>query len=510
MNKWIIAIIASLAAGMEIMDASIVNIAMPHMQGGLSAGIDEVAWVLTAYLVANAAMIPMTGWLASFIGRKRYFIFSTLLFATCSALAGMAPTLFIMVILRVFQGLGGGALTATGQAIVMETFPQAQRGIAVALWSAGSVAGSIFGPILGGQITDHFHWRWVFYPNIPVALVVVLLSVLFLSDPPYIKRQVMKIDALGFFYLVIWVGCLQVILGRGQRLDWFSSNLITGLTVLAVPAFIFFVIRELLVKEPIVDLRIFKNLTFTVGTMMMSIQMFAFYGCIVLIALFAQTIMGYTGYQAGLVVASGAITSVITMPLAGRLLSYVDPRILIGTGALVSGFGMLLASHLSLDATFWQVMMPRIFLGMGLAWIWVSINTISLAGIPKESMGQASGLLNLMRVLGGSFGIAVLTTILSRGSQIHQNYLVAHVTNWDLAVQERLSMFTSAFRGAGSDPFTAGKQALATLYGEIQVQASMLSFIDDFRLLAILLFAIIPLLLMMKGTKVLASTEEIE
>jgi DHA2 family multidrug resistance protein len=501
MNKWIIAIIASLAAGMEIMDASIVNIAMPHMQGSLSAGVDEIAWVLTAYLVANAIMIPMTGWLATFFGRKRFFIFSTILFGTCSALAGMAPTLLIMVIIRVFQGVGGGALTATGQAIVMETFPPAQRGIAVALWSAGSVAGSIFGPIIGGQIADNFHWRWVFYPNIPVSFVVVLLSVLFLSDPPYLQKGVKRIDALGFFYLAIWVGCLQVILGRGQRLDWFSSNLITGLTIIAVPAFIAFVIRELSEKEPIVDLRIFKNLTFTAGTIMMSVQMFAFYGCIVLIALFAQTIMGYTGYQAGLVVASGAIASVIAMPLAGRLLSYIDPRLLIGTGALVSGFGMLKASHLNFDATFLQVMTPRLLLGVGLAWIWVSINVISMGAVPKEKMGQASGLLNLMRVLGGSFGIALLTTILTRGSQIHQNYLVSHVTRWDLTAQERLSMFTSAFRSAGSDPFTAGKQALAYLYSEIQFQASMLSFMDDFRLLAVLLFGIIPLLLMMKGTK---------
>lgn len=502
MNKWIIAIMASLAAGMEIFDVSVVNITLTHMQGGLSADVDEVAWVLTAYLVSTAIILPMTGWLATFFGRKRFFIFCTVLFATCSALAGIAPTLPILVFLRVFQGLGGGALTATGQAVVMESFPAAQRGIAMALWGAGSVASSISGPIIGGLIADHFSWRWVFYLNVPIAIIVAVLAIFFLHDPPYLHRRVEKIDAWGFLCLIIWVGCFQIILGRGQRLDWFSSSWITAFTIIAIPAFMAFVIRELLVEEPVVDLRILKNRTFAIGTILMAIQMFSFYGPVVLIALFAQTIMGYTAFQAGMVIASGAVVSVVVMPLGGRLLSIIDPRLVIGTGALVSGFGMVLASHLSNEATFWQVMMPRVLLGMGLAWIWVSLNTISLGAVPVEKMGQASGIFNLMRNLGGSFGIAALTTVLSRGAQVHQNHLVAHVTRWDPDVQERLDALTSAFQAAGSDSFTAEKQALANLYAEIQKQASMLSFLDDFRLLAVLLFAIIPLLFLIKGTKV--------
>ncbi len=502
MNKWIIAIMASLAAGMEIFDVSAINITLAHMQGGLSADVDEVAWVLTAYLVSTAIILPMTGWLATFFGRKRFFIFCAVLFATCTALAGIAPTLPILILIRVFQGLGGGALTATGHAIVMETFPPAQRGIAVALWGAGPMASSVTGPVLGGLIVDHFSWRWVFYLNVPIAVIVALLAIFFLYDPPYLQRRVKKIDAWGFLCLIIWVGCFQIILGRGQRLDWFSSSWIVGLTVIAIPAFMAFVIRELLVKEPIVDLRVFKDRTFAVGTILMAIQMFGFYGPVVLIALFTQTIMGYTALLAGMVIASGAVPSLVTMPVGGRLLSIVDPRLIIGTGALVSGFGMLLASHLSQEASFWQVALPRILLGAGLSWIWVSLNTVSLATVALEKMGQATGVFNLMRNLGGGFGIAVLTTILSRGAQAHQNRLVAHVTQWDLDVQERLENLTAAFQTAGSDPFTAGKQALAILYGEIQKQASMLSFLDDFRLLAILLFAIIPLLLIMKGTKV--------
>jgi DHA2 family multidrug resistance protein len=269
-----------------------------------------------------------------------------------------------------------------------------------------------------------------------------------------------------------------------------------------------FIIREVLVKEPIVDLRILMNRTFALGTIQIAILSFGFYGSVVLISLFAQTIMGYTSYQAGLVIASGAVASVVTMPLAGRLLSFVDPRILIGPGALTSGIGMLLASHLNVEATFWQVMMPRLLLGMGFSWIWVSINTISLAGVPKEKMGQATGLFNLSRNLGGSFGIALMTTLLNRGAQVHQNHLVAHVTRWDLDVRERLDMLTGGFRAAGSDPFTAGKQALATLYARIREQASVLSFLDDFRLISYLLFAIIPLSLMMKGARVGVETPE--
>jgi len=502
MNKWVIAIMASLAAGMEIFDVSVVNISLAHMQGALSADVDEVAWVLTAYLVSTAVILPMTGWLATFFGRKRFFIFCTVLFGTCTALAGIAPTLPVLIFLRVLQGLGGGALTATGMAIVMESFPPAQRGIAVALWGIGSMASSFVGPIMGGLVADHFSWRWVFYLNVPIAVIVAVLAIFFLSDPPYLQRRVERIDAWGFLCLIIWVGCFQVILGKGQRLDWFSSNWILGLTIIAIPAFIAFVIRELLVKEPIVDLRVFKNRTFAVGTILMAIQMFGFYGPVVLIALFTQTIMGYTAFLAGVVLASGAIPSIVTMPLGGRLISIVDPRLIIGIGALVSGFGMLLASHLSNEAAFWQVAVPRILLGMGLSWVWVSLNAVSLAAVPVEKMGQASGIFNLMRNLGGSFGIAALTTILTRGAQVHQNRLVAHVTRWDLDVQERLGTLATAFQTAGSDPFTAGKQALACLYSEIQKQASMLSFLDDFRLVAILLFAMIPLLLMMKGTKV--------
>jgi DHA2 family multidrug resistance protein len=492
---------ASIAGGMEILDASVVNVTLAHMRGDLSAGVDEVAWVLTAYLVSNAVVLPMTGWLAAFFGRKRFFIFCTSLFAACSALAGAAPTLPLMVAFRILQGLGGGALSATGQAIVMEMFPPAQRGMAMALWGAGSIAGSISGPIIGGQIADHFDWRWVFYLNVPLAAVVVLLALVFLEDPPYLQRPVSRIDAWGFVFLVGWVGCLQIILGRGQRLDWFNSIWITSLAVTAALAFVLFVLRELSTPEPIVDLRILMNRTFGAGIVLTAVQSFAFYGAIVLIALFAQTLMGYSTLQAGLVIASGASTSVITMPLAGRLLPVVDARLIIGAGALVSGWAMVEASSLSLDASFLQIMLPRFLLGAGLGWMWVPLNTISLGSVPRERMGNAAGVLNLMRNLGGSFGIAVVTTLLSRGAQSHQARLVGRATPWDPAAREWLRAMAGALEGTGGDSFTREKQALGLLYAQVRTQAMLLSFLDNFRLLAALLFLVIPLLPFMRGMR---------
>jgi DHA2 family multidrug resistance protein len=493
---------ASVAGGMEILDASAVNVTLAHMRGGLSAGVDEVAWVLTAYLVANAVVLPMTGWLAAFFGRKRFFIVCTALFGACSALAGVAPNLPVMVVFRILQGLGGGALTATGQAIVMEMFPPVRRGMAMALWGAGSIAGSISGPIIGGQVADSFHWRWVFYLNAPLAVLVVLLAALFLEDPPYLQRPAGGIDGWGFVFLVTWVGCLQIILGRGQRLDWFNSNWITGLTIAAAVAFVLFTLRELSVSEPLVDLWVLTNRTFAAGILLTAVQSFAFYGAILLIALFAQALMGYTTLQAGLVIASGASMSVLTMPLAGRLLTLVDARLIIGCGALLAGWAMLEAAALSLDASFWQVLLPRFLLGAGLGWMWVPLNTISLGAVPRERMGHAAGLLNLMRNLGGSLGIAVLTTLLSRGAQIHQARLVAHVTPWDPDVRQRLETMAEALRGTGGDPFTREQQALGLLYGEVQQQALLLSFLDDFRLIAWLLFLVIPLLGFMRGTRI--------
>lgn len=484
-NKWLVTFAVMLPTFIEVMDTSVVNVSLPHIQGSLNAGLDESTWVLTSYLVSNAVIIPITGWLASVFGRKRYLIFSIVIFTLSSLFCGAAPSLGALVFFRVLQGLGGGGLQPLSQAILLETFPQREHGIAMAAFGMGVVMAPILGPVVGGWITDNWSWRWVFYINLPGGLLALALALLFIHDPKYIKRSTFRIDTWGLFLLTVGLGCLQIVLDKGEREDWFSSDFIVILSIVAVVALAAFVVVELTVEHPVVNLRVFKHKNFAAGTINMFAGFFCLFGSIVLLPLYLQNLMGYTAYWAGLVLGPGGLASFCMMPIAGILMKRgVNPRNLLVVGLLVSSSSLWLMSGLNLEADFVSVSIPRFVQGFGMGLFFVPLSAATYYGLKREEMGNASGIFNLLRNLGGSFGTAFSTTMLSQRSQVHQSFLVERVTPYSSALQSHFDeigrwLHTRPMHGSGE------KGLLAMLYAEVQRQASMLAFNDAFYFLSI-------------------------
>jgi MFS transporter, DHA2 family, multidrug resistance protein len=497
-NKWLVALAVMLATIVEVLDTTIANVALDHIRGSLSAGVDEAAWVLTSYIVGNAIVIPLTGWLGSVFGRKRFFIFCIVLFTTSSFLCGSALNIQSLVCFRVLQGFGGGAMMPLSQAILMETFPPQERGMAMAVWGVGMMLGPVLGPTLGGWITDNYSWRWIFYINAPVGIIAILLIALILEDPPYIKREVKRVDWLGISFLVLGMGCLQILLDKGERVDWFGSDLIIILALLSAVGLLLFILQELRSKEPVVDLRILQNRTFAVGTFFTTVIMFALYGTFVLIPLYCQLVAGYTPLLAGQVLSFQSIGTFFSMLLAGRLFNRVDPRLLVSLGCLAAGWGSWDMTYFNPQIGFWEIAWAGFFRGAGSGLIFVPLTTLSLGAVPKEQMANASGLFNMVRTIGGSIGIALLITFLSRGTQIHQNYLTTHIHPYNPELWQRLALAHS-----GALPGLAGGRMLdgsflALIYREVQQQALLMSFVDDFRLLAYLFLVMSPIVFLMR------------
>jgi DHA2 family multidrug resistance protein len=390
-NKWVVAMTVMLPTFIEIMDTSVVNVSLPHIQGSLSAGVDEVTWVLTSYLVSNAIIIPITGWLANVFGRKRYLIFSLVLFTVSSLACGGAPSLTVLVLARIFQGAGGGGLQPISQAILLESFPPEEHGLAMAVFGMGVVLAPIMGPVLGGWITDKWSWRWVFYINLPVGILAIALISFFIYDPIYIRRRYLKIDAWGLFFLALGLGCLQVVLDKGPRDDWFSSDFIRAFSLISGLSLVLFLITELRTRHPVVDLRVFKNRSFAVGNLIMFSGFFCLFGSIVLLPLYLQTLMGYNAFWAGLVLGPGGIAAFFIMPVAGLLMKRkVSPRLLLAVGLAVSAFSLWLMSGFNLEAGFKEVAWPRIIQGFGIGLFFVPLTAATFAGISKEDTGNAS------------------------------------------------------------------------------------------------------------------------
>ncbi|HSU66362.1 MAG TPA: DHA2 family efflux MFS transporter permease subunit [Tepidisphaeraceae bacterium] len=491
-NPWLIAITVSLATFMEVMDTSIANVALRHIAGSLAAGQSESTWVLTSYLVSNAIILPISGWLASVMGRKRFYMTCVATFTVSSFLCGIAPSLPMLLFFRVLQGAGGGGLAPSEQSILADTFSPQKRGQAFALYGVAVVVAPAIGPALGGWITDNWSWRWIFFINIPVGILSLVLTYFLVQDSESAKKEHeqvwkngLKVDYLGFGLLAVGLGCLQVVLDKGQEDDWFGSNFITTMAILSAVGIIGTIIWEFITENPIVDLPLFKDLGFFFTCIVMFAVFFILLATTQLLPQLVQQLFHYDATKAGLILMPGGFFIMMLMPLVGFLVNKVQPKWLIVFGLLVEAASMEYLTHLDLNASFWTIAWARVFQAGGLAFLFVPINTVAYVGLPAGKSNNASALINAMRNLGGSVGISFVTTSLERRSQFHQNRLIGNLAPYHSSYLQAISHATTRFMQHGSDAAGASSRAIASLYQTLQGQATMLSYIDVFRMLAI-------------------------
>ena len=492
-NPWLTGMSVLAGTFMVILDSTVVNVALPYIAGNLSSTIDEATWVLTMYLAANAIIIPVTGWLANYFGRKRLIMLAVAGFTLASIFCGFAVSLTTLILFRVIQGLCGGVMQPLSQAVMLESFPPHERGQAMALWSLGIVVAPILGPVLGGWLTDDYSWRWIFYVNIPIGIVAMVLIRRFVFDPPYIHRGSARIDYWGLSLLVIGIGALQVALDQGQQEDWFASDWITALFVIAAIAILALIIHELLVRNPVIDLRVFKEPTYTMGVVLITMTGFVLYGSLMVFPILLQTLMGYPPLRAGIAMMPRGFGMLLMAPILGILISRIDARTLLAIGFGFGGVTLYWFSRLDMTAGYWNYFWPQILQGACFGLLFVPITTATMDPISNQAMGNATSIFNLMRNVGGSVGIAATQTLLSRGRQRHTNILVSHISAYDPVTQERLRQIQSALAARGSDPVTATERSYGALWASVQRQAAILTFNDAFRLMALMFLIVVPL-----------------
>jgi len=501
-NPWIVTIAVMLGTFMEILDTTVVNVSIPHIAGNMGATVDEGTWVVTSYLVSNAVILPMAGWLANRFGRRRILLTCVTGFTLTSLLCGMATSLDWLIFFRVLQGLTGGGLQPLSQAVLLETFPPKKHGTAMAAFGLGIILAPILGPTLGGWITDNYTWRWIFYLNLPVGVFSVMMISAFVHDPHYIgKHKTGGVDLWGIGFLALGFGMLQVVLDQGQRKDWFGSNQIRVWTALCVFGLVAMVIRELRAHYPIVDLRALRDRTFSAGVFLMTMLGFVLYASLVLLPIFLQTLLGYPALQAGLALSPRGLGSLVMMPITGYLTNRYDPRKLLVIGLVVGAWSMFSLSHLNLNTGYWDVFWPQVIQGGAMAFLFIPLMTVSMSGIAKEKLGNATSIYNLMRNIGGSFGIATMTTFLARRNQVHQNQLISHVTPFDPRMGMMLRGLRSWFQIQGSNSVDAAQKSLGAIYGMVQRQAAMLSFVEAFWVMGVIFLCMIPLLLLLRNAR---------
>ena len=497
-NPWMVALSVMLATFMVVLDSSIANVALPHIAGSLSACTDESTWVLTSYLVSNGIMLPASGWLARRIGRKRLLMLSILAFTAASMLCGLSLSMPMLIVARILQGAGGGGMQPLAQSILLESFPPEQHGKAMAAYGVGIVVAPVIGPTLGGWITDSYTWRWIFYINLPVGLLALFMANLYIWDPPYLRQtRRVAIDAIGFGLMAIWLGALQLVLDKGQEADWFGAAWIRWVAAVSVAAFLGFVARELLHRDPIVQLRVLLDPNFRAGTLITGLFGVLLYGVTAFMPLFLQTLLGYSAMDSGLAVSPRGLGSMLAMLIVGALINRFDSRALLAVGMAIFGFSTLMLSRVNLGIAMSDVAWPNFFNGFGGGFVFVPLTTLAMSRLRKQEMGNASGIYNLVRNIGGSIGIAALTANLVRSSQIHQNYMGANLTASSPLAANAVQGLAARFQTGGADAVLAHREALGALYGSLQQQSAVLAYADNFRLLGYLSLLCIPLVLLL-------------
>ncbi len=506
-SPWVIAPVVALAAFMEVLDISIANVALDHIAGALSVSIDSSTWVLTSYTVTNAIVVPISGWLSEVIGRKRFFQMSIAGFALASLICGLAPSLALLVTFRALQGIAGGGLQPVSQAILADTFEPAQRGTAFALYGLAVVFAPAIGPTVGGWITDSISWRWVFLINVPVGVIVFVLVQALVTDPNYLiearlgrLRRGIRLDWIGFSLLTVALGGMQIVLDRGQQDDWFGSTAIVVLTVAFVFSMIAFVVWELDDKDPIVDLRLLAERNFGIANLQMFAVGLVLLASTALLPIFVQGRLGYTALDAGLVLTPGGVALIVIMPLIGQMVTRFDAKWLIAFGFLISALALLWMGDFTTGTDYWTIVWARTLQATGLAFLFIPINTAAYVHLPPRKSSNASAIINMSRNIGGSVGISLTTTLLTRHTQLHQSLLVQNATNFNNNYRTAVEGLSQLFQRIPGDAANAAQHGVAVIYNMILAQANMLAFIDDFHALALLSVALIPLAFFLRRT----------
>jgi DHA2 family multidrug resistance protein len=510
-NPWIVAMTVTLATFMEVLDSSIANVALPHIAGGLGATQDEATWVLTAYLVANAVILPAGAYMTTFIGRKKFYMICVALFGISSALCGIAPTLPLLVFFRILQGIGGGGLAPSEQAILADTFPPEKRGQAFAMYGLAVVCAPAIGPTLGGYITDNFDWRWIFYLNVPICLLSLFLTHRIVEDPPWVAKEVkenkkggVRLDLLGFGLVALTFGSLEFVLDKGQEDDWFGSKVIVFFVATMICAFVLLLWWELKLmrekKKPLLNLTLFSRPQFAISFVLMFVLGFSLYATTILIPQFVQTLLGYTAELAGLVLSPAGLMMMCMMPVVGVLSGKVDPRKLIGFGFLNLTLSLVWMANLDLNLSYGQLVFMRCFQASGLAFLFIPINTIAYIGVARNESNDVSGLTNLARNIGGSCGTAFMATMLTRRSLAHQTSMIRALTPANPMYRDQLDALARTFKGGNGVSGTSGPSigathtAMAFLYNQMLRQSAALAYVDIIRYLTVFCACMLPLL----------------
>ncbi len=500
-SPWLIAISVMLATFMEVLDTAIASVALPYIAGSLSASTDEATWVLTSYLVANAVILPASNWFALRFGRKRFLVTCVIIFTVSSFFCGAAPSLPLMLLARVVQGAGGGALQPLSQAILMESFPPQKRGVAMAVFAFGVVVAPVLGPTLGGWLTDTYSWRYAFYINIPIGILAAFMISRFVKDPPYIKNaKPAKFDNLGFGLLIVWTGCLQVVLDKGQEDDWFGALWIRWAVAALVISFACFIVHSVRAQNPLVSLRVFRDRNFAVGCVLIMMFGVSIYSMITVLPLFYQELLGYTAFTAGLVVGPRGIGSILGMPVIAYLGGKIDARYLLTFGFVVFGITSLVFGNITLDISPTTLLWPIVITGFALSFVFVPITTQAYGTLHNEQIGNASGIFNLVRNIGGSIGISVAQTLLTRRSAYHQNEITNHVARTQIWLQQQTNSLSSTL-GHLTNPSNSRGAAQGMLYRQLGDQALLWAFVDVFRWMALLCFGCVLLVWLFRKVK---------